>query len=110
MSDRRLKTYEHILWYVLILAVILGIISSLTGCGEYFEVESKIVIDYRYTEGHTEIWTRKTDKGEPYYEYYYAAEKHELLWEYTYMDGHKERKWEECTRFEYENAREDLGG
>lgn len=109
MSDRRLKTYEHILWYVLILAMILGIISSLTGCGEYFELDTKTVIDYRFSEGHTEIWTKKTDKGEPYYEYYYVGDKYELLWEITYKDGHQERHWEECTRFEYNNAKEELG-
>lgn len=109
MSERRLKTYEHILWYVLILAMILGIISSLTGCGEYFELDTKTVIDYRFSEAHTETWTRTTDKGVPYNEYHYVPDKYELLWEETYKDGHTERKWEECTRFEYQNAKEELG-
>ena len=109
MTEKRLRTYEKLLGYILILVVILGIVSQLTGCGEYFNEESRIVIDYRYAEGHTEIWTKKTDKGEPYYEYYYVGDKYELLWEVTYEDGHTERKWEECTRFEYQNARKELG-
>lgn len=36
-------------------------------------------------------------------------EKYELLWEITYQDGHIERHWEDCTRFEYDNARTELG-
>ena len=110
MTEKRLRTYEKLLGYILILAVILGIVSQLSGCGEYFKEESRIVIDYRFAEGHTEILTKKTDKGEPYYEYYYVGDEYELLWLVTYQDGHTERHWEECTRFEYNNAREELGG
>lgn len=55
MTENRIKTYEKLLGYVLILAVILGIVSQLTGY------------------------------------------------------GHTERHWEECTRFEYNNARKELG-
>lgn len=108
MTEKRIRTYEKLLGYVLILAIILGIMSALTGC-DALEEESRIVIDYRFDEGHTEIWTKKTDKGEPYYEYYYVGDKYELLWEITYKDGHQERHWEECTRFEYNNARKELG-
>lgn len=36
-------------------------------------------------------------------------EAFELCWEYTYADGHKERKWEECTRFEYQATKDELG-
>lgn len=108
MTEQRIKTYEKILGYILIVAVILGIISSLTGCGEYWEVDSKIVIDYRYTEAHQEAYIVSSgdDKVNTWD---FVPEKYELLWEYTYMDGHKERKWEGCTRFEYNNAREELG-
>lgn len=109
MTERRIRTYEKLLGYILIVAVICGIISTLTGC-DAFEVDTKVVIDYRYTEPHTEIYSRETDKGQQYYVYDYVQEKYELLWEYTYMDGHKERHWEECTKFEYQNAKEELGG
>ena len=109
MTEKRLKTYERLLGYVLILVVILGIVSQLTGCGESWKEESRIVIDYRYVEAHTETWTRKTDQGVPYYVYNYIEEKYELLWLVTYQDGHTERHWEECTRFEYNNARKELG-
>ena len=53
MRENRLKTYERILGYILILAIILGVISSLTGC-DALEEESRIVIDYRFTEAHEE--------------------------------------------------------
>lgn len=109
MKENRLKTYERLLGYVLILAIILGIISQLTGCGEYWREESRVVIDYKYTRPHTEALTRKTDQGVPYYVYVYVDEKYELLWLVTYQDGHTERQWKECTRFEYNNAREELG-
>ena len=109
MTDKRLKTYEKLFCYIAIMALILGIISSLTGC-DAFEVDTSIVIDYRFTEAHTEIYKRETDKGIPYYDYEYVPEKYELLWEETYKDGHKERHWRVCTRFEYQNAVEELGG
>lgn len=91
------------------MALILGIISSLTGC-DAFEVDTAIVIDYRFTEAHTEIDTRQNNEGMPYYDYEYVPEKYELLWEETYKDGHKERHWRDCTIFEYQNAVEELGG
>ncbi len=34
MTENRIKTYERLLVYILILAVILGIVSQLTGCGQ----------------------------------------------------------------------------
>ena len=109
MTDKRLKTYEKLFCYIAVVALILGIISSLTGC-DAFEVDTSIVIDYRFTEAHTEAYKRETDKGIPYYDYEYVPEKYELLWEDTYLDGHKERHWRACTRFEYQNAVEELGG
>ena len=109
MTNRRLKTYEKLFCYIAVVALILGIISSLTGCDAY-EVDTAIVIDYRFTEAHTETYTRKTDQGVPYYVYEYIPDKYELLWEDTYLDGHKERHWRDCTRFEYQNAVEELGG
>ena len=109
MTDKRLKTYEKLFCYIAIMALILGIISQLTGCAA-FELETKCVIDYRYTEAHTEMYTRTTEKGVPYYDYEYIKEQYELLWEETYKDGHKERHWRDCTRFEYQNAVEELGG
>lgn len=109
MRENRLKTYEKLLGYILILAIILGIMSQLTGCGEYWNEDSRVVIDYMHTEPHTEIITRKTDKGDPYYVYIYEKESFELLWLVTYQDGHTERHWEPCTRFEYQNARKELG-
>ena len=108
MTEKRIRTYEKLLGYILILAVILGIVSQLTGCAA-FELETKCVIDYRYTEAHTEMYARTTEKGVPYYDYEYIQEKYELLWEETYKDGHTERHWRECTRFEYNNARKELG-
>mgnify|MGYP003293119321 CR=1 FL=1 len=107
MSENRLRMFEHLLERVLLVAVILGIISYLTGCA-YFEVDTKNAIDYRYTEGHTNMISKTTDDY-PVYEYVFYPEKYEILWEYTYKDGHKERKWEECTRFEYMDAQKELG-
>lgn len=109
MSEQRLKELERLLVYILLAAAIVGIISQLTGCGEYFNVESKTVIDYRFTEAHTETDTMKTSDGIPYYVSDFVPDKYELLWLYTYQDGHKERKWEECTRFEYNDAQKELG-
>lgn len=108
MSEQRLRTYERLLGYVLLAAVILGIVSQLTGC-DYFEVDSKIKIDYRYQEAYIETnINRLINQPIPFEDYY--PEKYEILWEYTFKDGHKERKWEECTRFEYEDAKKELGG
>lgn len=109
MTEKRIKTYERLLGYILILAVILGIVSQLTGCGESWKVESTIVIDYRHTEAHQEAYIVGTGDSRVN-TWDFVPEKYELLWEYTYMDGHKERKWKECTRFEYENAKKELGG
>lgn len=109
MSENRLRMFEHLLERVLLVAVILGIISYLTGCGEYFELDTKTIIDYRFTEAHTETDTMKTSEGIPYYVSDFVPDKYELLWLYTYKDGHKERKWEECTRFEYMDAQKELG-
>lgn len=118
MTEQRIRTYEKLLGYVLILAVILGIVSQLTGCGESWKEESRIVIDYRFTEAHEE--ERVGHKKEynvfaetwvdvPYKYKTLIPDRYELLWEVTYQDGHTERQWEECTRFEYNNAKEELG-
>lgn len=108
MSEQRLKELERLLVYILLAAAIVGIISQLTGCGEYFRVESKTVIDYRFTEAHTETSVDRTGDY-PIYRSDFKPDKYELLWLYTYQDGHKERKWEECTRFEYNDAQKELG-
>ena len=99
MKETRLKAYEQIFVFISIIAIIL----TMTGCAA-FVVESKTVIDYRYTPAHveTEVSDTKTIST-------YEPEKYELLWEYTYADGHTDRRWESCTRFEYQSAREDLG-
>ena len=117
VNMKKTKTYEKLLGYILIVSIICGIISSLTGCA-YTEVDTKVVIDYRFTSFHEEqkLGTRreynhKTEEWVTVQYIYtdYVPDTYELLWEYTYMDGHKERKWEECTRFEYQNAKEELG-
>lgn len=76
----------------------------LTGCAA-LTVRSKTIIDYRYTAQYTEYETDSNNKitttNNP--------EKFELLWEITYEDGSTRRVWEECTRFEYQNAKEELG-
>ena len=89
----------------------------ISGCS-YVEVDTKTIVDYRFTPFHEEErvgYSRKYDViaeewyNEPYKYTVYVPEKYELLWEYTYMDGHYERQWEDCTRFEYQNAKEELG-
>lgn len=105
MSERKLKSFGRLMVYTIIMAVIFGIISALTGCA-YYEIESAQVIDYRYTEAHTEVYTSTGEN--PTYNYFFIPGKHELLWEYTYQDGHTERQWRECTRAEYQNAQKEL--
>ena len=108
MSENKIRKYERLLTFILLLAVIFGIIGALTGC-DAFEVETKTVIDYRYTEAHTEQYDRTDDNGNHYYNYVFVQEKYELLWLETYKDGHQERHWRDCTRFEYQNAKDELG-
>ena len=117
MTEQRMKTYEKLLGYILIVAVICGIISALSGCA-YTEVDTRTIVDYRFTSSHTESKighrreynpTTESWTNVPYSYTEYVPDKYELLWEYTYMDGHRDRKWEECTRFEYQNAKEELG-
>lgn len=86
----------------MIMALILVI--TLAGC-DHFEEESKTLIDYRYSAAYTEVNT--DEKGNVATEHY--NEKFELLYEITYADGHTERRWQECTRFEYAAAKEELG-
>lgn len=88
--------------YTVIMAMIL--IVALARC-DYFEVETKTLIDYRYSGEHMEISTNSDGKTSSYH----YNEKFELLYEYTYADGHTERHWEECTRFEYQKAKDELG-
>ena len=87
----------------LVITIVITIL-CLTGC-DYLDVENKTVIDYRYTAQHTESQIDNDNKITTSN----CPEKFELLWEYTYADGHKERKWEECTRFEYQNTKLELG-
>lgn len=87
-----------------VLVAILISVMLLMGC-DAWELETKTVIDYRYTAQYTEYKTDSDNKivtsNQP--------EKFELLWLYTYKDGSTRRVWEECTRFEYQNAKEELG-
>lgn len=76
----------------------------LSGCDE-FEVETKTLIDYRHDAAYTELSTDFDDKLVTEYH----PESWYLYYEITYADGHSERKWENCTRFEYKKAVEELG-
>lgn len=82
----------------------IALLVALTGC-DYFEVEQKTLIDYRYTAEYTECTTDSNGKTTSTH----SNEQFALLYEYTYADGHTERHWEECTRFEYARAKEELG-
>ncbi len=103
--------------------ILMCIISTLlVGCGDLSDawtVETKRVVDYRYVEQYTEIytdfekhfdWSKDDWVTYPVTKTRVIKDHYELLWEYTYADGHTERRWEECTRFEYENAKKELGG
>ncbi len=117
MTDKKLRAYEMLWKFVLLLVVIFGIVSLLTGCGEYFKEDSRIVIDYRFTQAHEEerIGYKKeyhsisdTWVDVPYTYKTFIPDRYELLWKVTYQDGHTEREWKECTRFECENAQKEL--
>lgn len=93
------------------------VIATLTGCAAWKE-DRKIIVDYRYSSEHfqeeTEYrkeynWLIEDYIKVPYQVERYYPEKYELLWEITYQDGHTERHWKDCTRFEYDNARTELG-
>ena len=75
----------------------------LVGC-DYLKVERQTLIDYRHTEEWTEYYIFDQKQCSRHY-----PEKWELLYEIEYADGHKDRQWESCTRFEYSEAREELG-
>lgn len=99
------------------LAITIILMILLVGC-DSLEVERKQVIDYRHNDSYTEVYTTIESKYNlsseewehiPVTKTRYVPESYELLWEYTYKDNHTERHWKECTRFEYENAREELG-
>ena len=83
---------------------IVAMLGLLSGCA-YLDEETKTLIDYRYSAEHVEYST--DNNGKTTSEHY--NEKFELLYEITYADGHTERRWEECTRFEYAAAKEELG-
>lgn len=108
---RRLKLWDCLF----VVLVILGIVILLQGCAE---VETKYIVDYRYNEPRNDVVTEYTYKYNIWKEErelvpdthtVYVPESYELMWEYIYDNGHKERKWEKCTRFEYEDARKELG-
>lgn len=84
--------------------LVLMVAAMLAGCA-YSDEDSKTLIDYRYSAEYTAVQT--DDDGKMETKHY--NEKFELLYEYTYADGHTERRWEECTRFEYAAAKEELG-
>ena len=101
-----------------IIVVILILVFILTSC-DYLELETRKVVDYRHVDQYTEIYTATESRYNPNTGQYdnvpvsktrVVAEYFELLWEYTYKDGHTERHWERCTRFEYEDAKNELGG
>ena len=88
----------------------------LTGCGS--ELESKFIVDYRYNEPRTDVVTDYKYKFNWHEDEYqlvpdthtkYVPESYELMYEYRYSNGHVSRGWEECTRYEYETAKEELG-
>ena len=95
----RIIFYERAFCVIAVIALIL----TLVGC-DSLTLETKTVIDYRYTPAHEYDYTSGDNvlRG-------FEPECYELLWEYTYADGHTERKWEDCTRFEYQSAKNDLG-
>ncbi len=90
----------------------------LTGCAHY-NVETRTLVDYRYIPEHTEVHSDKVRTkcpscgkqvdGKVVAESHYYPEQFQLMWEYRYEDDHKERKWEDCTRFEYQKAKDELG-
>jgi hypothetical protein len=97
-------------------AALILIVAILTGCDAW--EEDKKIIDYRYTSAHYEneteyrkeySWLAEDYINVPYEVARFYPEKYELLWEITYKDGHSERRWKDCTRFEYDNARTELG-
>lgn len=101
--------------WLFVVMIILGIVILLQGCAE---VERKYIVDYRYNEPRNDvvtdyeykynIWTEKRELV-PNTHTEYVPESYELMWEYQYDDGHTERKWEKCTRFEYDDAKKELG-
>ena len=96
--------------------LVLILVCMLSGC-KAWEEDTRCVIDYRFTEFHEEErvaykkeynWVAEKWYDVPYTYIEYVPDKYELMWLITYQDGHTERKWEECTRFEYENALKEL--
>ena len=85
-----------------LIAIILSTL-ILTGC-DAFEVETKTLIDYRYNDAHQDISTDINGHMSSTY----VPENFELQYEYVYKDGHVERRWERCTRFEYKEAMNEL--
>lgn len=79
------------------------ILMTMTSC-DYFTEEQKTLIDYRYNSEWTEYYTMNDKQYTDHH-----PESFELLYLITYADGHKERQWETCTRFEYQKAKEELG-
>ncbi len=96
------------------LSIIFIVILLITACRH---IDREQIIDYRFTPAHEEtrtgmkkewnVWAE--DWYEVPYEYkVFVPDTYELMWEYEYDNGTKERKWKECTRFEYEEAKEEL--
>lgn len=87
-------------------------------CSACRHIDRESVIDYRFTPAHEETRTAMKkewdywaeDWQEVPYEYeVFVPDTYELMWEYEYDDGTKGREWKECTRFEYEKAKKELG-
>ncbi len=101
-----------------VIFLLLFLVMLITSC-DNLEEDTKRIVDYRHNDSYTEVYTTieskynlSSDEWEhiPVTKTRYVPESYELLWEITYKDGHTERHWKECTRFEYENARKELGG
>lgn len=86
------------------IAIILLTCFFLVGC-DSFKIDKKIMIDYRHIEAHQEIHGKGDDTTYSYY-----PESYQIQYEIIYMDGHTRRQWEDCTRFEYQDAINELGG
>lgn len=92
---------------IIIPILLLLTVLSLVGC-KGWEVEQKSMIDYRYTPAHN-YSTVEGFGDERRVVSHYESESFEILWLYTFADGHQERHWQTCTRFEYQKAKEELG-
>lgn len=88
---------------IVIAITTLALVILLVAC-DYFKVERQRMIDYRHSDEWVEYYVFDDKPRSQHHD-----EKWEILWEITYADGHTEQRWIECTRFEYDEARKELG-